>query len=298
MWLGNSQTFGEIIVTNGGKLYLDANEESRLFSCETIDIYAGSRVVFLGDREQINEESGGVAGTPHGRGAILRGKKIRVHTGGAIDADMLGFPILGGPGAGAGGANNNGGRGAGYGGVGGDGKDVTLRTGGATYGTNIWPTALGSGGGRNVFSRPGGGAITLIAEDELVADGVITSNGGVPSSGSGSGASGGSILIVAGDVTGDGTITARGANVGGNPSAGGGGGGKITVLYGETALKRDKVLAGRLDLVRMVDGLADFEGEVTAAAGVGYTGGEQQAEDGVVVFLQVIPAGGTVLVIR
>ena len=114
----------------------------------------------------------------------------------------------------------------------------------------------------------------------------------------GSGASGGSDLIVAGDVTGDGTITARGANVGGNPSAGGGGGGKITVLYGETALKRDKVLAGRLDLVRMVDGLADFEGEVTAAAGVGYTGGEQQAEDGVVVFLQVIPAGGTVLVIR
>lgn len=185
-------------------------------------------------------------------------------------------------------------RGAGYGGVGGDGTSESLRTGGETYGTNIWPSALGSGS----TASSGGGAVWLISEGEILVDGRISVDGGGAATALSAGAAGGSLLIVAGQVTGSGMMVARGGSVGGNPTAGGGGGGKITVLYGETALKRDKILAGRLDLARAVDGLAGFDGEVTAAAGSGYTGGEQQAEDGVVVFLQVIPAGGTVLMVR
>mgnify|MGYP000940192466 CR=1 FL=1 len=294
--MGNSQQFGEVVVTNGGCLYWDANEENDLFIFDSLDVHADSRVVFPGDYRRINAAAGGSADNFYGAGAFASGRVVRVHSGGKIDADGQGFPILMGPGTSV---SADSGRGAGHGGVGGDGSAVSKREGGNVYGTNIWPVALGSGGARDSLSVQGGGAITLIVSGQLFVDGRLSANGGISKNTVASGSSGGSILVAASEIQGRGIIASAGGDVTGkSPTAGGGGGGKITVLYGETALKRDKVLAGRLDLAREVNSLAGFDGVVSTAAGLGYTGGVQQAGDGVIVYLQVLPPGGTVLLVR
>jgi len=294
--LGNTQSFGALIVTNGGRLYLDCNPGDNVFSFESIDVYTNSEIIVQGDYRLVNELSGGTSESHHGGGATILADSVNIHAGGAIHADLQGFPPLMGPGTSV---SADSGRGAGHGGVGGDGSAVSKREGGNVYGTNIWPVALGSGGARDSLSVQGGGAITLIVSGQLFVDGRLSANGGISKNTVASGSSGGSILVAASEIQGRGIIASAGGDVTGkSPTAGGGGGGKITVLYGETALKRDKVLAGRLDLAREVNSLAGFDGVVSTAAGLGYTGGVQQAGDGVIVYLQVLPPGGTVLLVR
>ncbi len=225
--LGNSQTFGAIIVTNGGALWLDANEGRDTFTFDTLDVHAASQVVFPGNRERVNAASGGTPSVPHGGGATATGTTIRVRSGGRIHADGSGFLRKMGPGSGFSSADYHG---AGHGGLGGGSDAATY---GLTYGAALAPTAIGSGGNNSVYGGAGGGAITLIATSNLTVNGSLTADGGNATARYGGGGSGGSLWIEAGGLTGNGTISARGGNyfIYTDKLSCSGGGGRILIRY-------------------------------------------------------------------
>ena len=226
--LGNSQTFGAIVVTNGGALWLDANENLDTFTFTTLDVHNAGQVVFPGNRERINVESGGTATAPHGGGATITGATVTVHSGGRLHADGQGFPRMNGPGKGAG--NNY--TGGGYGGLGGGSDGVT---GGLTYGAALAPTAIGSGGGHADFSGAGGGAFKLIATAGLTVHGSLTADGGNATAEYGGGGSGGSIWLEVGSLGGSGTLSAKGGNYHSKTSSCGGGGGRMLIRHAGSA---------------------------------------------------------------
>ncbi|MEK6947743.1 MAG: hypothetical protein AABX19_00715, partial [Nanoarchaeota archaeon] len=126
--------------------------------------------------------------------------------------------------------NSSGRNGASYGGFGGGGAA-------RPYGNPLEPRELGSGSGgtpANSLSI-GGGFIFLNISNKLTINGIVTSDG-IPPTGSGSdrggGASGGSILIYAYNITGTGNFSAKGATIIDNsPDASGGSGGRIAIYY-------------------------------------------------------------------
>jgi hypothetical protein len=165
-----------------------------------------------------------------GVGVTIEAGSVTVAVGGTISADGQGYGPQAGPGEGG-----NPGGGGGYGGNGGSGYSGfgPYNNGGPTYGSLLLPTDLGSGGGndQDYDGGSGGGAIKLTVAQTLVLDGIITSDG--QSAGSGGG-SGGSILILASNLTGSGSLQANGgASTGGD--SGDGGGGRITVYYTNAA---------------------------------------------------------------
>ncbi|MBV5350129.1 hypothetical protein JZU71_02935, partial [bacterium] len=109
------------------------------------------------------------------------------------------------------------------------------------------PLSLGSGGGGTsaVAGGTGGGAIRLNVKDQLVVNGIISSNGlvgGYRSWGHGAydyggGGSGGSIWISAGTFTGTGSIQAVGGSGGG-----GGGGGRIALYTSDCLASSSNIL--------------------------------------------------------
>lgn len=223
--LGNSQTFGGIVVTNGGSLWFDANENLDTFSFTTLDIHNASQVIFPGNRERINSDSGGTASVPHGGGATITGATVTVHSGGRLHADVQGFCRINGPGAAFKFADYYG---AGYGGLGGGSDGATY---GLTYGSALAPTAMGSGGNNQLYGGAGGGAIKLIATDALVVDGSISADGGKASGQFGGGGSGGSIWLEVGALSGNGVITAKGGEYHSGTLSCGGGGGRMLIRY-------------------------------------------------------------------
>jgi hypothetical protein len=96
-----------------------------------------------------------------------------------------------------------------------------------TYGSALWPVALGTGGKADGASSRGGGRIQ-IAADSLVLDGTVTANGENGANYIGGG-SGGSVLLEVGTLSGSGVIEANGGLRG--ASAGSGGGGRVAVYY-------------------------------------------------------------------
>ncbi|MBT7102046.1 LamG domain-containing protein, partial [archaeon] len=132
---------------------------------------------------------------------------ISVGSSGVIDGVGLGFPTEVGPGYGS--TNQAGGHG-GYG-----DRDVV-------YGNASAPTSLGSGGDNN----GGGSAIKLEASNVLEVDGIVDMKGvdGTWQDTS----SGGSIWLVADNLTGSGTINADG---GSGTTGNGGGGGRIRLDF-------------------------------------------------------------------
>ncbi len=125
-----------------------------------------------------------------------------------------------GYGPGASGSQNGGS----YGGVG----AFSTVPGGATYGSIIAPTNLGSGGNGTPDRGAGGGGAAI-----LRVIGVITNNGSITSCGNGDWSygvgSGGSIFITAGGLMGS-TSGVISANGGGGLQAWGGGGGRVAVI--------------------------------------------------------------------
>lgn len=148
-----------------------------------------------------------------------------------IDGSSRGYDAGQGPGAGDNGnAETPSGAGGGYGGSGQNASpDVQ---GGSTYGSAIEPRASGSGSGLNATSglgSPGGGALDLRIGGRLSVDATsfVRSNGAVRASSgplTGTGGSGGSVLIAAGEITGAGTIAANGGTAKIN-----GGGGRVAL---------------------------------------------------------------------
>ena len=165
---------------------------------------------------------------------------------------------------------SNGGSGAGYGGSG--GRGYGLRRVGIPYGDYRKPILPGSTGGANIFpfkGGRGGGSIRLVAYDTLVADGAISSCGGVAESTRSGGGSGGSILVYASRVHGDGTFMVDGGKGDSSTKYYGGGGaaGRIALYYRENHFLGDFLGAGGsssfepggpgsvyLELVREVNG--------------------------------------------
>ncbi len=193
---------GQFDVSGNSVVYLGAYT----YDTDTFSLAAGSTLFPLGDRDAVNEDSGGTTGVKHGLGPVIRAVNATVN--GAINGVNRGFRLTEGPGY----AGWD--RGAAHG-----GRDSQKL--GATYGRMTRPTALGSGGAQG---GSGGSAIMLDVAETLTINGSINLSGGDASRRNGSG---GSIWIVAGTLAGSGTILR--ANGGAGASGACGGGGRIAI---------------------------------------------------------------------
>jgi len=175
---------------------------------------------------------------------VLDVVNLTIEAGSGIFADGAGYygTNFTGNGPGGGGLDASGttGGGGAHGGQGGDGNASGNQAGNNTYGSSLQPTALGSAGGgcfNQKFGSPGGGAIRFNISNELRLNGVIRANGfngvvGTSNRVCGAG-SGGSIYVLAYNISGAGNFTAVGGNgvVGASFTSGGGSGGRIAVYY-------------------------------------------------------------------
>ncbi|MFC1570802.1 LamG-like jellyroll fold domain-containing protein, partial [Candidatus Omnitrophota bacterium] len=183
--------FGNLTIPDTATLELDG------------DLYSGTA----------NPASGTVY---EGTGGVIHATSITIDQGGHLSADYLGFNGTAySDGAGPGAGHYGGPEpyyGATYAGRGGNAPASI-----ATYGSVTEPLALGSGGGS--YARAGG-AIKLIT-DTLEINGTLTANGNSAYGGY-TGATGGSIWVVANTITGTGAIRTN-ADSGGGTNAGSGG---------------------------------------------------------------------------
>ena len=151
---------------------------------------------------------------------------LSIPAGGAVDVDALGYDVYQGPGK-----PSNYRAGGSYGGRGGKGSDG--HQGGATYGSIVSPTNIGSGGSRNTSSgiMSGGGAVKLTVSGTTTLDGNITADGINTNGNAAGGGSGGSVWLTTASLAGSGTISADGGRGENNNGAGpGGGGGRVSVV--------------------------------------------------------------------
>ena len=97
-----------------------------------------------------------------------------------------------------------------------------------TYGSVVSPAHLGSGGGCGDYDRKGGdgGGWIKVHADEMLVDGVVSANGGIPGNYGAAGGAGGSLNVEVGTLSGSGVIRANG---GADDNSGGGG--RIAVSY-------------------------------------------------------------------
>lgn len=169
------------------------------YNIAELTIHDGIRLDVQGD----NGASG-----PAGAGVTINANNLTVETGATIRGDSLGFRQRQGPGA-----ATSGWLGGSHGGLG--------SSGAGTYGSEILPVSLGSGGNDATYGGTGGSAVKLVVNNTLTINGAISVNG---QGTNGGGGAGGSALIIADTISGAGTITANGG-------ANGGGGGRIAVHY-------------------------------------------------------------------
>ena len=173
-----------------------------------------------------------VRGEWRGQGVVVRAGNLVVDAGCIIDANGQGYGRGLGPGAPS--AADDYHSGGSHGGLG---------TGGAgpVYGSELFPVALGWGGGGKYggWTR-GGGAVHLFVDDTLALDGEISADGISGGDGNTAGGAGGSVLIGCGTLQGTGSISADGS-LGSN---GAGGGGRVAVHYWDAVtLPLDNVTA-------------------------------------------------------
>ena len=193
-------------------LTLEPTEYPANGALKSFTVDEGATVVCLGDTTAVNEEAGGTAAKPYGRGAVLSAATFVI--AGTISADGQGFPSGKGPGVSADGAAAHGGAGYSPSFVNGPQQGA-----GMTYGRFDAPTELGTGGN----GKAGGGAIKLVATGDVTVNGAVTANAT-----SGGRGSGGSVWIAAGGAfSGSGVIRANGVANSGTA----GGGGRIRLDY-------------------------------------------------------------------
>ena len=200
---------GQFDVSGNSVVYLGAYT----YDTDTFSLAAGSILFPVGDRDAINEDSGGTVAVKHGLGPVICARNATVN--GDINGVSRGFRLTEGPGYGGWD------RGGSYG-----GRESTKV--GPTYGRLSRPTALGSGGAQG---SSGGSAIMLDVEETLTLNGSVNLSGGDASRRNGSG---GSIWIVAGTLAGSGTILRADGGAGTGGACGGGGRiaiGSVTSTY-------------------------------------------------------------------
>jgi autotransporter-associated beta strand protein len=154
------------------------------------------------------------------------GANLTIAAGGQINVDDKGYAGGYGPGAGVTATYSGGG----YGGEGGLwGTAAVNSPRGTTYGSVTDP--VNNGSGPNSGANKGGGTAVLRVGGAVTHNGTITANGSDGVGGVSSGASGGSINIMAGTITGaTGRITASGGAAVANNVTAGGGGGRIALV--------------------------------------------------------------------
>jgi RHS repeat-associated protein len=174
----------------------------------------------------------------------IRANDFTITRNGVMDCDGKGYTLNVGPGSGASGLDQyQGGHGGTYIGQGGKGQNNTQSLP-APYGKKLYPTDLGSAGGRGGHpidpEGNGGGKKLIIAiKQTFINDGLVTANGtpGAPDPGqhtSGGGGSGGSELVICGTLAGNGIFRVDGGDGGlATYNGGSGGGGAIAVYYSD-----------------------------------------------------------------
>ncbi|MBS1970375.1 MAG: hypothetical protein JSU04_08705 [Bdellovibrionales bacterium] len=265
--------FGNITVTNGCNFTIPGSITGSTITANTTGVLqvqgfanlsgsinatdSGTKVQIKGDiiapSGNINITSSAVVqavgNTTTGAGATIAATNITIDSTSSLNADGLGYPAA--TGTGAGGSASSSAGGGGYGGAGGAGQQGAA-VGGATYGSALQPTDLGSGGGNAGVGAggAGGGAMKIIVSGTLSIAGSLSANGTDGAMGySAGGGSGGSIWIDTNVLSGAGTIRANGGSYG-SGAGGAGGGGRI--YYGYTT--------------------NSFTGTITANKGSGYGG--------------------------
>src|SRR3989344_3003330 len=244
----NPMIFNNVFITNKAKV---TTEENADITANNISVDGASTFTLTGEEAMpvsslILKGSSTLTVLPE-RILYLEIPNIIIETGSRISANMTGYFF--GPGA----PDIPNGAGASYGGKGGGALAKP------TYGSDVAPVDLCSGSG----SRRGGGALRILARENLQNDGSISANAvdiiGYER------ASGGSVYITAGKLSGSGTFQANGGN-GSWPYINlAGGGGRIAIYFTENF----------------------FAGTVTAKGGVYcYSGCKQVAENGTVVIGQ------------
>jgi hypothetical protein len=146
------------------------------------------------------------------KGVKINAVNVTIDAGSSITADKKGF----GPGQGPG-ISSKSDIGSSYGGLSDASGDSSV-----TYGSATMPIDLGSGG---TIQSYGGGAIYLVVSNIFINNGVISSDGGMSSSG-------GSIYVSADKIEGNGVFHANGGGLyAANTFKSSGGGGRIALYY-------------------------------------------------------------------
>ncbi|QLY24841.1 hypothetical protein [Bdellovibrio sp. KM01] len=165
--------------------------------------------------------------TTAGTGVTIIANTVTIN--GTVTGDGKGYSGTSGPGAGTiSGTASSGGC---HGGFGGLDNTYDFCT---TYGDPVSPITLGSPGGMQSSSGPGGGAIKFDVSGTMTVAGTITMNGtdSVAAGVKGGGGAGGSIWIKAAVFAGAGTVRANGSNSAN--AKGAGGGGRVSINYATT----------------------------------------------------------------
>ena len=251
----NSQSWGQVLVDNGGR----AGTNTTWASSGTIDLtVTGAAVVSppLGSQAFGNLLVASNGWLSVSTQILTVSSNATIRAGGGILADRTGNAAGLGTGAGKYVSTSSGyvGGGGGYGGYGAAGGAPSgyLAYGGSPYGSVTTPVDLGSGGGNyapSAIGGAGGGAVRLSVTGLLQVDGLISAAGGPGITPSAGGGSGGTVSLTAGTLAGSGVIAANGGA--GNSLGGGGGGGRIALVYG----------------------VYNFAGVVSAYGGSGYASG-------------------------
>jgi hypothetical protein len=249
--IANSQSYGQLILDNGGNAGTNTT-----FSVSSFDLLVAGRAIGQGPSGswsvrnlQINSNSVLTTVASTSSQTVNVTGNATIDAGGAISVDGTGSGASSGTGLGY--TSSSGIRGGG--GHGGFGAANPSGYGGA-YGLIQSPVTAGSGGGSGSGSSfaplggAGGGALRLAVTGTLAVTGRVSANGKNGDINSGGG-SGGSLWITAGTLAGSGTISANGGA--GNGLGGGGSGGRISLGYTTSV----------------------FSGPVSACGGGGYASG-------------------------
>ncbi|NQT92214.1 MAG: hypothetical protein HQ559_05595 [Lentisphaerae bacterium] len=285
---------GDLLLTNGGALKLHAR------ATNGTGLAYGSLLDVSGDVTVAPTSWLYPYSDPVDAGSVkMRMNQLTVATNAGIQASGRGFAITKGPGAGSLGSSGRAG-GGGYGGAGGDGATANS-FGGDPYGSTNAPAMPGSGGagtGGQGLGGYGGGLIWIQAVDTITLDGTIEASGR-QTMGYGGGGSGGGIFMDCWRFSGGGSslLIARGGNS--DLNGGGGGGGRIAVWWGLAEGSRQELLAdpdnpNAVPRVTTTNTHGAYLGEISVTNGTGANYGEL----GTVVFLNVPPPAGTMILLQ
>ena len=230
---GNNQSWGQLLVDNGGR----AGTNTSWVSAGQLDltIKGGAVVAPPGSQAFGNLLVASNGWLSLGTAQLTVSGDATVQAGGGIIADGTGY--AGGQGLGAGKFAFNSssgyvGGGGGYRGYGAASGGATPGAGGCPYGPGPSPFEPGSGGGYPTYpgGGAGGGAIHMTVTGTLLVDGRVSANGKPGLVLGSGGGSGGSVWLTTGTLAGAGVVAANGGA--GTGLGGGGGGGCIALQYG------------------------------------------------------------------